>query len=121
MSAPLRPNVIISFCRVRHFQVCAVPLDTLSQLRGDISKQQSLCDHPGKFEIAAGLGFAALCGVEPFAVIAWRPEQRFWRLFVAPHFRFGDELRTSAIEGAKNFAAISDEKKSFVSFFAVAF
>jgi len=56
MSAPLRPNVIVGFCRVRHFQLCAVPLDTLSQLRGDVAKQQSLGNHPGKFEVAAGLG-----------------------------------------------------------------
>jgi hypothetical protein len=91
----------------------------LSRENGEIPQEQGLRDEARKFEISPGFHFASEAGIEPFAFVAGRSWQCFWRLFEGVHFRFGNQLWTGTIKCAENLAVISDEKKTFVIFFAV--
>src|SRR5258708_32966069 len=118
-AAAFRADELLRGIGVNDLQAGAIPIEFLSHASGDISQEQSLRDEAREFEISTGLDFASLAGVEPFAFVARRPWQSFWRLFVAIHFRFGDEPWIGAIECAENLAAISNEKEPFAAFFVV--
>src|SRR5260370_4195354 len=105
MSSAVRADELLREIGVYDFEIRAIQSEFLSQTSGDISEKQGLRHEAREFEISAGLHFASLAGIEPFAFVAGRTWQRFGRLFVAVHFRFGDEARIGAVEGAKNFAA----------------
>src|SRR2546421_1766250 len=117
-AAAFRADILLGRIRVDNLHVGAIPIEFLFQTSGNISEKQSLGNEARKLEVSTGLDFASLAGIEPFAFVARRPWQCFWRLFVAIHLRLGNELWVGAIKCAKNLAAISDEKEPFAIFFA---
>src|SRR5215469_10989032 len=62
-------------------EVRGIPSDAASLADRDISEEQRFGDEAFKLEVAAGLGLAALAGVEPLALVAGRARERWsWRL-----------------------------------------
>src|SRR5437016_4065992 len=118
-AAAFRADILVGRIGVNNLHVGAIPIEFLSPTSGNISEKQSLGDQARKLEVSTGLDFASLAGIEPFAFVDRRPWKCFWRLFVAIHLRFGNELWVGAIKCAENLAAISDEKEPFAIFFAI--
>src|SRR5256885_893748 len=121
MGATLRANVLVGLIRIDDFHAGAIPIEGLSQLSGDISQEKSFGNQAREFEIATGFCFAAFCSVEPLAFIAGRAGQSFWGRGKSFHFRFGNQFWAGTVKRAENFAAIANEEKTFVAFFAVTF
>src|SRR2546429_244008 len=118
-AAAFRADILLGRFSVNSLHVGAIPIEFLSPTTGNIPEKQGFGNEPRKLEGSTGLDLASLAGIEPFAFVARRPWQFFWRLFVAIHLRFGNELWVGAIKRAENLAAISDEKEPFAIFFAV--
>src|SRR5690348_15827426 len=107
-------NHFLRGIRIGYAQVLPVPAERLAGANRNVPQQQRFRNHARKFEIAPGLYFAALAGIQPFAFVSRRTRQRLGRLLEALHFRFRQKPRMRAVEPAKNFALVADEQKAFI-------
>src|SRR5437588_9355578 len=113
--ATLRGDHFLRAFGVEHPEVCSIPVQSLSRTDGQVAKKKRFGDHSREFEIPAGLDFSALRGIQPFAFIAGRAWQGFWRLFVGLHLGLRYESWMRAVESAQNLAAVSDRSEEHTS------
>src|SRR6476659_2877038 len=85
-------DVLLKGIAVHDFHVGTIPIEFLPRACGDIAEKQSFGYQSREFKISARLYLASLTSVDPFALIPERSRQGLWRLLVAVHFRFGNEL-----------------------------